>query len=69
MNDRLRTVTPVINTREIRVHIDIHNGRRFLRRTAPDQQDVELSEVVTTIRAFISPMLIEIIAGEPLEKQ
>ncbi|HPO16540.1 MAG TPA: nucleotidyl transferase AbiEii/AbiGii toxin family protein [Candidatus Hydrogenedentes bacterium] len=43
--------------------------KAFLRRTVPDQQDVELKEVVSTIRAFLSPLLTGISAGEPFEKQ
>lgn len=42
--------------------------KAFLRRTVPNQQDVELSEVVSTIRAFLSPLLTGISAGEPFEK-
>ena len=43
--------------------------KAFLRRTVPDQQDVELSAVVTTIRTLLSPILTGIITGEPFVKQ
>ncbi len=43
--------------------------KAFLRRTVPDQQNAEFSEVVTTIHAFLAPMLSNSIAGELFEKQ
>jgi hypothetical protein len=40
----------------------------FLRRTVPDQQDLELEETVASIRAFLSPVLAGISAGEIFAK-
>jgi predicted nucleotidyltransferase component of viral defense system len=42
--------------------------KAFLRRTVPEQQDVALAEAVTTIRAFLTPVLTGILASKPLEE-
>lgn len=42
--------------------------KAFLRRTVPDQQDMELAEVVSVIRDFLAPVLSGIISIEPFKK-
>ena len=40
--------------------------KAFLRRTIPDQADLELGEVIPAIREFLAPVLESIVLGKTL---